>query len=102
MAEKEPIRIVVRVQPNAERNEVLGFKDDVLRMKIAAPPVKGKANQELITFLSDILGIGKSNLAIEKGITGRRKVISITGLTQTQIIERVTGPVVADVHHKLI
>lgn len=91
MAEKEPIRIVVRVQPNAERNEVLGFKDDVLRMKIAAPPVKGKANQELITFLSDILGVRKSNLAIEKGITGRRKVISITGLTQTQIIERATG-----------
>ena len=91
MAEKEPIRIVVRVQPNAGRNEVFGFKDDVLRMRIAAPPVKGKANQELITFLSDILGVRKSNLAIEKGVTGKRKVISITGLTQTQIIERATG-----------
>lgn len=91
MAEKEPVRIVVRVQPNAGRNEVLGFQDNILRMKIAAPPVKGKANQELITFLSDILGIRKSNLTIEKGTTGKKKVISITGLTQTQIIERATG-----------
>ena len=91
MAEKEPVRIVVRVQPNASRNEVLAFKDDVLRMKIAAPPIKGKANQELIEFLSEILRIRKSNLAIEKGATGKRKVISITGLTQTEIIERATG-----------
>jgi len=91
MSDKEPIRIVVRVQPNAGRNEVLGFKDDILRIRIAAPPVKGKANQELIAFLSDILGIRKSNLAIEKGTTGKKKVISITGLTQTQIIERATG-----------
>ena len=91
MTEKEPIRIVVRVQPNAGRNEVLGFKDDVLRIKIAAPPVKGKANQELLTFLSDILGIRRCNLAIEKGETGKRKVITISGLTQNQIIERATG-----------
>ena len=91
MAGKEPIRIIVRVQPNASRNELLGFKDDILRLKIAAPPVKGKANQELIAFMSDILGIRKSNLTIEKGATGKKKVISITGLTQTQIIERATG-----------
>ena len=83
--------MVVRVQPNAGRNEVLGFKDDVLRVRIAAPPVKGKANQELIAFLSDILEIRKSNLTIEKGATGKKKVVSITGLTQTQVIERVTG-----------
>ena len=94
MPEKEPIIIVVRVQPNAGRNEVIGFKDDVLRMRIAAPPVKGKANQELITFLSDILGIRKNNLAIEKGATGKKKVISVTGLTQNQIIERATGHLV--------
>lgn len=91
MAEKEPIKIVVRVQPNAGRNEVLGFKDDVLRMRIAAPPVQGKANQELIEFLSDILGIRKSNLVIEKGETGKKKVLSITGLTKNQIMERATG-----------
>jgi len=88
MEEKQQTRIVVQVQPNARQNEVLGFKDGVLQIRIAAPPVKGKANQELIKFLSAILGVGKNNLTIEKGVTGRRKLIGITGLTHDQFIER--------------
>jgi len=87
MVEELQTRIVVRVQPNASQNQVLGFKDGVLYVRIAAPPIKGKANQELITFLSDILGVSKSKLTIEKGITGKRKVIRITGLTQSQVME---------------
>jgi uncharacterized protein (TIGR00251 family) len=88
MVEKEHVKIIARIQPNASRNEVLGFIDGVLHIRIAAPPVKGKANQELIKFLSDILGISKSNMTIHKGLTGKRKVISISGLTQNQVIER--------------
>ncbi len=88
MVEKEQTKIVARVQPNASQNKVLGFKDGVLQVRIAAPPIKGKANQELITFLSDILGISRSNLTIEKGITGKRKIVRITGLTQSQVMER--------------
>ena len=88
MADEKQVKIAVRVQPNARQNEILGFKDDMLHLKIAAPPVKGKANQELIKFLSEILGISKSNLVIEKGITERRKVIGIYGLTQSQVMER--------------
>ena len=86
MAEEVQTRIVVRVQPNAAQNKVLGFKDGELYLKIAAPPVKGKANQELIKFLSGILEVGKSNLTIEKGMTAKRKVISIRGLTQDQVM----------------
>jgi len=88
MVEKEQARIVVRVQPSAGQNQVLGFKDGVLHLRIAAPPVKGKANQELIKFLSDILGVSKSNLTIEKGMTGKMKVVGISGLTQNQVIRR--------------
>ena len=82
----EKARIVVRVQPNASRNEVLRVKESVLHVKIAAPPVKGKANQELIKFLSDILGVSRSDLTIEKGMTSKRKVIGINGLTQNQVM----------------
>jgi len=88
MVEIGQARIVARVQPNARQNEVLGFRDGVLHVRIAAPPIKGKANQELITFLSGVLGVGKSNLAIEKGLTGKRKVIGIIGLTRSQVMER--------------
>jgi len=80
--------ITVQVQPNARRNEVLGFKDDILHVKIAAPPVKGKANRELIELLSQILGVSKGGITIERGITGRRKVIAIAGLDREQIVAR--------------
>ncbi|MGB2854691.1 MAG: DUF167 domain-containing protein, partial [Dehalococcoidia bacterium] len=76
--------ITVQIQPNAKRNEVLGFEDGVLRVKIAAPPVRGKANKELIDFLSGLLGVNKSSITIEKGVTSRRKVIAIEGLSQAQ------------------
>ncbi|MFC1925300.1 DUF167 domain-containing protein [Chloroflexota bacterium] len=91
MVEKEQVKITVQVQPNSSRNELLGFRDGVLHVKIAAPPVKGKANQELIAFMGDILGVRKSNLNIEKGITSKRKLIGITGLTQSQVIEYIQG-----------
>ena len=80
--------ITIQIQPNAKRNEVLGFEDDVLRVKIAAPPVKGKANKELIDFLSGLLGVSKGSIIIEKGFTSRRKVIAIYGLSQAKILQR--------------
>ncbi len=85
MVENKPARIVVRVQPNAGQNEVIRFKDGVLFIRIAALPIKGKANQELIKFLSDILGVSRSHLTIEKGMTSKRKVIGVSGLTQRQV-----------------
>ena len=85
MAEKEQSKIAAHIQPNASQNEVVGFKGGVLQVRIAAPPVKGKANQELIKFLSNVLGVSKSNLTIEKGITGKKKTVAIRGLGQEQV-----------------
>ncbi len=79
--------IVVQVQPNASQNRMARFEDGVLHLRIAAPPVKGKANQELLRFLSDILEISQTSLTIEKGLTSKRKVIAVTGLTQQQVTE---------------
>ncbi len=86
MVKEEQAKIVVQVQPNANQNKIVHFKDGVLHLKIAAPPVKGKANQELVKFLSDILRVGKNNLSIEKGIASKKKVIAIKGLTQNSVI----------------
>jgi uncharacterized protein (TIGR00251 family) len=80
------MRIVVRVQPSASQNEVLRFKDGVWHVRIAASPTKGKANQALIKFLSDILGISKRNLIIEKGMTSKSKVIRIDDSIQNQVM----------------
>ena len=83
--------ITVQVQPNARRNEVLGFDDGILHVKIAAPPVKGKANKELIEFLSQLIGVSKGRISIERGPTSRRKVIAIAGLDLERILERLEG-----------
>jgi len=82
---EERATILVQVQANASQNKVVRFGDGIWHLKIAAPPVRGKANQELIRFLSNILGVTKSNLTIEKGATSRRRVISIQGLTQEEV-----------------
>ena len=80
--------ITLQVQPNAKRNEVLGFRDGVLHLKIAAPPVKGRANKELVQFLSQLLGVSRSSIALEKGATSRRKVIAISRLKQAEVSKR--------------
>jgi uncharacterized protein (TIGR00251 family) len=86
VVQKEQIRITVHVQPNAGQNKVAGFRDGVLQVRIAAPPIKGKANQELVKFLSSLLGVSKTNLSIEKGITSRKKTVAIRGLKRERVL----------------
>jgi len=81
-------KISLRVYPNATRNEVIGFADGVLRVKISAPPVKGKANRELLAFLSQLLGISQGALTITKGHTSRNKTVAVDGLSQEELLKR--------------
>ncbi len=80
----------VRVRPNAAMNEVVGVTDGVWQVRIAAPPIKGKANKELIAFLSRLLGVGKSRIGIIKGHTAKDKVIAINGLSQEDVAKRLS------------
>lgn len=82
---EEHAAITVQVQPNASQNKITRFEQGVWYLRIAAPPIKGRANQELLKFLSDILGVSKSSLTIEKGMTSKRKLIAINGLGQNQV-----------------
>jgi len=81
--------LTIQVQPKAKRNEVLGFEDGILRLKIAALPIEGKANKELISFLSKTLGINKSSITIDRGHTSKVKIVTILGLDRDQIYERI-------------
>jgi uncharacterized protein (TIGR00251 family) len=87
---EKPVRIAVQGHPGAKRNEFVRFEEGVWHLKIAAPPTEGKANKELIEFLSEILDISKSRITIEKGTTGHRKLISVGGLTQETVEERLS------------
>jgi len=84
-------RLSVRVTPNASHNEVTSFTDEVLHVKIAAVPEKGKANKELIDYLSRTLDVSKSSVRLIKGQTSRNKVITVDGLSREDIIRRISA-----------
>lgn len=83
--------ISVRLYPNAIKNELIGLSHGVWQVRVAAPPVKGKANKELISFLSKVLGVGKSSVSIAQGHTSRNKLIAVDGLTQQEIMKRLSS-----------
>jgi uncharacterized protein (TIGR00251 family) len=85
MQQKEQVVITVHVQPNAKQNKVVSFIGNVLKVKIAALPISGKANKELIKFLSSLLGISKSDLFIEKCITSEIKKVAIIGMSLDKV-----------------
>ena len=73
-------RIRVKVQPNARGNEVLGFQEGVLRLRVSAPPSQGRANKALIELLSEALKVPKSSVRILRGHASREKLVAIDGL----------------------
>ena len=85
MPSQNEVRISLRIQPGAPKNEVAGLAGGVWKIKIAALPVEGKANKALIDYLSEVLDIAKSNITIVRGERGRDKVIAISGLTGEEI-----------------
>ena len=78
----------MRVHPKASRNQVEGFNDDVLVVKVAAVPEKGKANQALIELLAETLGIAKRKVKILRGQSSRDKQVTIDGYSLDQVRRR--------------
>ncbi|MBQ5665845.1 MAG: DUF167 domain-containing protein [Akkermansia sp.] len=77
------MKLALKVTPGAKKNEILGWEDDypqvgrVLKVKIAAPPVEGKANKEIVLFLAKALGIPKTCVEVVHGTSGRIKLVEI-------------------------
>ena len=76
------MKLHVHAAPNARRSEVIGWENDarfgrVLRVRVAAPPVEGKANAELRDFLAKTLDLPKSKVVLDKGSSSRLKSFEI-------------------------
>ena len=71
--------IMLRVQPGAPKNEAQGVHNNRLKLRLTSPPVEGRANDCLIVFLSKLLGIKKSALALVAGHKSRDKTVRISG-----------------------
>lgn len=71
------LRLLCSVVPNASSSEVAGEIEGALRVRLAAPPVDGKANEALIAFLAKALGVPKRAVEVTHGTTSRQKTLSV-------------------------
>jgi uncharacterized protein (TIGR00251 family) len=74
------VELTLYLQPRASRTEVVGAHGDALKLRLAAPPVDGEANEELIRYLAKTLGVAKSQVSIVSGATGRKKRVRVEGV----------------------
>ncbi len=70
--------ITLHIQPGAKKTEVAGLHGEALKIRLAAPPVDGKANAALIGFVAKRLGLAKSAVSLKSGLSSRHKVLEIT------------------------
>ena len=76
---EQGVEIRVKVVPGSSRTQITGILGEMLKIKVAAPPEKGKANQSLIAFLAKLLGLKKNDIEIVSGKTNPVKVLRISG-----------------------
>ncbi|MBI4743302.1 MAG: YggU family protein [Actinobacteria bacterium] len=78
----------VWIQPRSSRTEIVGSYRETLKIKIKAPPVEGKANQECLRFLASFFDVKKNQIKLISGETGRLKRIAISGISYEEIVSK--------------
>jgi uncharacterized protein len=73
----DAIELSLHVQPGAKRTEVAGVHGAALKVRLAAPPVEGRANEALVRFLADSFGVTLKQVTILRGETSRQKIVRI-------------------------
>lgn len=79
--DKNLLKLKVKVVPNSSKNEICGIIDSALKIKIKAPAVENKANEELIKYLSKLLKVPKSFIMFKSGSTSKIKTLCIENCT---------------------
>ena len=74
--------IAIRVQPNSRREGILFSEDGILRVKVLASPINGKANFAVVSLLAKVVGVKRGRIRLIKGQRSKDKVFGIEGLSQ--------------------
>ena len=82
---QEKTTVQIHLHPGAQSDEIVGFRDAVLYVRVKAPPRKGQANRALLVLMAQALGVSKDDLAIIRGHTSRHKVLAIEGLDSGEL-----------------
>lgn len=85
------VRFTVRVQPRASHTEVAGVYGDALKIRLAAPPVDGAANDALVNFLADLFAVARRDVRILAGESARSKIVEVAGITASAVHGIVTA-----------
>ena len=80
----------LHVQPGAKKSECAGLHGEALKIRLAAPPVDGKANEALLRFLAQRLAIPRQQISLKSGQTSRQKVIEIESVTAERLATLLT------------
>ena len=73
------LTLTLHVQPGAKRTEVAGLHGEALKIRLAAPPVEGRANEALLKFIAESFGVPLRQVELKQGGQSRHKVVAITG-----------------------
>lgn len=73
------LTLTLHVQPGAKRTEVAGLHGEALKVRLAAPPVEGRANEALLKFIAESFGVPLRQVELKQGGQSRHKVVAITG-----------------------
>ena len=79
------VRFTVRVQPRASANEITGVYGTALKIRLQAPPVDGAANDALVSYLADLLGVSRGSVRIVSGGSARNKTVEVAGVTAERV-----------------
>ncbi|PPD57620.1 DUF167 domain-containing protein [Dehalogenimonas etheniformans] len=85
--------IDIHVQPGARKTEVVGLYGEAVKIKVAATPERGIANEALIDFIAERLGIAKNAVKLVRGRTGRHKTVAVEGMDESEARKRLLGAV---------
>jgi len=88
--------IQIKVVPGSSRDELVGWLGDALKVKVSAPPEKGKANKSIIALISKSLGISKNQISIVSGTTSALKTLAITGLSKSELLDLIEAKLSGD------
>jgi uncharacterized protein len=77
-----------KIVPGSSRTAVAGMLGGMVKVKVAAPPEKGKANQALVAFLAECLGVKKNDVTILSGQTNPVKQVQVTGISAQTLIDK--------------
>jgi uncharacterized protein (TIGR00251 family) len=88
-AEDGTVLLPVRVVPRASTDEIVGLLGETLKVKLTAPPVKGKANHALVRLLASTFGLRKRQVKIVSGHKARLKTVRLEGLKRSAVLETI-------------